>query len=137
VALVAAGGLAGTATRELVTLAVPTVGGFPAATFLINVSGAFVLGLLLHALARRGPDEGRRRAVRLLIGTGFCGGFTTYSALATDAALLLRQGDTGTALLYAFGTLLCGAVASWVGIVAAERLHSLGSRSGRGTRATI
>jgi CrcB protein len=134
--LVATGGLAGTATRELLTLAAPPSGGFPAATFLINISGAFVLGLLLDALARRGPDEGRLQALRLLAGTGFCGGFTTYSALATDTALLVGEGDTGSAMLYAFGTLLAGGAASWAGIVVAERLHSLCARSGNGSRRT-
>ncbi len=38
-----------------------------------------MLGALLESLARRGPDEGRRRAIRLLVGTGGLGGFTTYS----------------------------------------------------------
>ncbi len=116
VLLVAAGGVVGTAAREAVSLAVPSIGGFPAAVFGINVVGAFLLGLLLEALVRRGPDEGRRQVLRLLLGTGFCGGFTTYSSLATATAVLLVDGDAVTGALYAAATLLVGGLASWAGI---------------------
>jgi CrcB protein len=88
----------------------------------INVVGAFLLGLLLAALTRRGPDEGARLRVRLLLGTGVLGGFTTYSALATDTTVLLTGGAVGPALLYALGTVLIGALASWIGIRAADVL---------------
>ena len=116
VLVVAAGGAVGTAAREGMSLAVPSIGGFPLAILLINVVGAFLLGLLLEALARRGADEGRRRTLRLLLGTGFCGGFTTYSALASATALLLVDGDAATGVLYAAATLLVGGLASWAGI---------------------
>lgn len=69
-----------------------------------------------HILSRR-PDVGRRRLARLLLGTGFCGGFTTYSSLATATAVLLTDSATGTAVLYAVITVLGGAVASWAGIL--------------------
>jgi len=121
VALVALGGAAGTAARVAITLAVPSVGAFAVATFAINVVGAFLLGMLLEVLARRGPDAGRLRSIRLLLGTGFLGGFTTYSALATDTAML-TGGDTGTALAYSLGTLLIGGVATWAGILIGSRL---------------
>lgn len=51
-------------------------------TFAANVSGAFVLGATLETLTLLGPDGGWRRHARLFLGTGFCGAFTTYSALA-------------------------------------------------------
>ena len=131
--LVAAGGTVGTALRALLTIAIPPLGHFPVATFGINILGAFLLGALLESLARRGPDEGRRRALRLLLGTGVLGGFTTYSALAVDANLLLTRDTLGAALLYALGTIILGAVATWVGIVAASAIHR--RRGGQATPA--
>lgn len=122
-ALVAAGGAVGTAAREGLSMAIPLVAGFPVATFGINVVGALLLGVLLEALVRRGPDEGRRRSLRLLIGTGFFGGFTTYSTLATDTSLFTAHDDLGAALAYALGTLVLGAVASWAGMAIATRRH--------------
>lgn len=122
-AVVAAGGTVGTAAREAITLALPAVGGLPVAIFLINLCGAFLLGVLLEALARRGPDEGRRRTLRLLLGTGALGGFTTYSAFAADTAALVGSGDPGTAVLYVALTLVVGAVASAAGIAVAGRLR--------------
>ena len=115
-ALVALGGTVGTALRQLLSLSVPSLAGVPVMTMGINLSGAFLLGVLLNVLMHRGPDEGRRRHLRLLLGTGVLGGFTTYSALASDAFLLLSHGRLIPALLYAFGTLFGGAIASWAGI---------------------
>lgn len=129
-ALVAAGGTVGTAAREGITLALPRIGDFPLATFLINITGAFLLGLLLEALARGGPDAGARRTLRLLLGTGALGGFTTYSTLATDSALLLRQGDALVALEYALVTLILGALASWTGVLVAATTHRRRSHGG-------
>lgn len=115
-ALVFVGGTIGTGLRQLLVLAVPPIGGVPVVIVGINLVGAFLLGVLLEVLTRRGPDEGPRRRWRLLLGTGVLGGFTTYSALATDTTVLLVDGALGLALLYALGTVLVGAVASWAGI---------------------
>jgi CrcB protein len=121
--LVALGGAAGTGIREALALTWPApAGGFPLTILLINVVGAFALGALLEALARRGPDEGRRRGIRLLVGTGVLGGFTTYSSLATDAAALTGPA-LGTALAYAGVTLVVGAAASVAGIATGAALH--------------
>ena len=122
-ALVFAGGTVGTALRELLAISVPPVAGVAVVIVGINIVGAFLLGLLLETLTRRGPDEGRRRELRLLLGTGVLGGFTTYSALATDTSLLLADNRLGTALLYALGTVVVGALASWAGIGAGAALH--------------
>lgn len=120
-ALVFAGGTLGTAAREAVSLAVPRIDDIPVAILGVNLLGAFLLGLLLEALARSGPDHGRRRLVRLLLGTGVMGGFTTYSALAADTALLAGGGRAGAAVLYGVGTVLLGAVATWIGIWVGSR----------------
>ena len=114
--LVAAGGAVGTGARYLLSTHLPPVRAVPLAVLAINVVGAFALGLLLERLLRDGPDAGRRRDLRLLLGTGVLGGFTTYSALATDTLALLATGATGRALAYALGTLLLGLLAAVLGI---------------------
>lgn len=123
VAVVFVGGAIGTAAREALSLALPPVHGIPYTVFGINVLGAFLLGVLLDALARRGRDHGRRRVLRLLLGTGVMGGFTTYSALATDSAALIAGGRAGPGIAYAMGTLLVGAGATWAGIALAAASH--------------
>jgi CrcB protein len=127
--LVVLGGAVGTALREVISLGIAPIGGFPIAIFGINVLGAFVLGGLLELLALRGPDEGRRRRIRLLVGTGVLGGFTTYSSFATDTAQLLGDGSAGVAILYAFATVLAGAFATWAGIALGMRLGRPGVHS--------
>ena len=119
--LVLLGGAAGTLARRAVGLAVPPVADLPLGTLVVNLVGAFVLGALLEHLAGRGRDEGRRRDLRLTFGTGFCGGFTTYSALAVDTDGLLRAGQVGPGLAYALGTVALGLVASALGVAAARR----------------
>lgn len=121
--LVVVGGALGTAAREALTLLIPQWGPIPAGTFLINVVGAFTLGALLESLVRRGPDHGRRRALRLFVGTGILGGFTTYSSLATDTAMRLEPSRLGTALVYSVGTIVVGGLASWAGIAISAAVH--------------
>jgi CrcB protein len=115
-ALVAAGGAIGTALRQGLLLLAPDLEAFPLTTFGINLAGAFALGLLLEVLVRSGPDVGRRRGIRLLVGTGALGGFTTYSALATATAVLAVTGLAGWAVAYALGTVVLGAALSVAGI---------------------
>jgi CrcB protein len=123
IGLVAAGGTVGTAAREATSLAIPPLASIPLAIFLINIAGALFLGALLESLARRGPDEGRRRTLRLLLGTGFAGGFTTYSALASDAGFLLTGGQPWAGVGYAVITAVVGAVATLSGIGLAAAHH--------------
>ncbi|MEI5584824.1 MULTISPECIES: fluoride efflux transporter FluC [unclassified Agromyces] len=114
--LVAVGGAVGTAVRQGLLLLAPDLDRFPVTTFAINLAGAFALGLLLELLVRSGPDEGRRRDLRLLVGTGVLGGFTTYSALAAATASLAVSGLAGWAIAYALGTVALGAAMSVAGI---------------------
>lgn len=112
------GGFAGTGARyALEELWRPPSTQWPVATFAVNLVGAFVLGLLLEALARSGEDGGWRRRARLLGGTGFCGAFTTYSSVALESSLLVQHGGTSTAIGYALGTIVAGLVCAWLGIV--------------------
>lgn len=122
------GGSLGTAAREAIGLVVADRAGIPVAILGINLLGAFCLGLLLSGLARLGPDAGLRRTVRIMVGTGFMGGFTTYSALATDTASLLGDGRIGAGLAYGLGTVVIGGLATWAGIAVAS------TRANRGVR---
>jgi CrcB protein len=123
-AVVAAGGLVGTATRELASRALPhTAGGWPTATFAVNVAGAFLLGVLLEALVRGGPDGGWRRITRFGLGTGLCGALTTYSSLAVEVDLLARGGHWPTAVGYAAASVCAGLAATTVGILMSARWH--------------
>ncbi|MDJ0338498.1 CrcB family protein [Cryobacterium sp. PH31-O1] len=132
--LVFLGGTAGTALREALGVLLPfdvAAGArLPLTTVGINLLGALLLGLLLEALVRRGRDAGGRRYLRLLLGTGLLGGFTTYSALATDSALLLQGGDIPLAVAYALGSVLLGGLATWLGIVLGAALHRQASARG-------
>ncbi|TXL61939.1 CrcB family protein [Aeromicrobium terrae] len=120
VALVLLGGAAGTALRDAIERASGGSDGFPWATFGINVSGALVLAMLVEALALRGSDVGRRRRWRLLLGTGFLGGYTTYSTFGVETDTLLRDGRPGLAMTYALATVLAGLVVSVLGIKVAR-----------------
>ncbi|MCS6552857.1 CrcB family protein [Curtobacterium flaccumfaciens pv. flaccumfaciens] len=116
IALVALGGAIGTTVRALLAAAFPAHDGISWAILAINVVGAFCLGFLLDALARRGPDVGRRRAVRLFVGTGVLGGFTTYSTLAGDTAQLLDLGRWTAGTGYALLSVVLGLVAVVLGL---------------------
>lgn len=119
--VVLVGGAAGTAVRYGVALLLPTAPRqWPMATFAVNLVGAFVLGVLLEALTRAGPDVGWRRLARLGLGTGFCGGLTTYSTFALDITKALNSHAPLLAVVYAVGTLLLGLLACFLGVSAAS-----------------
>jgi CrcB protein len=128
IALVFVGGALGTTVRYLVAAAIPPVAGLPIGTFVINIVGAFVLGMLLETLALRGSDTGMRRNARLFAGTGILGGFTTYSAFAVDADGLIMAQNLGGSILYAIVTIVVGALASVAGIALAARLGRMAAR---------
>jgi CrcB protein len=122
VALVALGGAVGALLRYALADALPTgAGDFPTATFLTNVSGAFLLGVLLEALDRLGPDVGSRRLLRLGLGTGLLGAFTTYSTLAVEVSVLGRDGEPGLGAGYGLLSAVVGFAAAAAGIAVAAR----------------
>ena len=107
--LVFVGGAVGTAARYGCAQVWPTESGsWPTGTFVVNLIGSFVLGVLLEGLVRAGPDVGARQRTRLLLGTGFCGGFTTYSTLAVEANLLVRDHHLALALGYVAASVVAG-----------------------------
>lgn len=87
-------------------------GTFPLATLLINVTGAFALGLLMMA----GESSGALAQTRLLLGTGFLGGYTTFSTLSYDTHSLFRSDQTRAAWLNALGSLVIGIAAAALGM---------------------
>lgn len=120
IGLVALGGTVGTLARYLLDALIGDTAGLPLGIFIINITGAFLLGVLIESLALGGPDRGRRRDLRLLLGTGLLGGYTTYSLLATDIAALLIGHHIAEALGYGLATVLLGSLASWTGILTAR-----------------
>jgi CrcB protein len=118
-ALVAIGGAAGTLSRHGVAEALDADRLFPLATFLVNVTGSFALGALLAVLLVRDHSAPANR-LRLLLGTGFLGGYTTYSALAVDTDTLLRSDHVALGLTYAVGTVIAGFVSAGAGVAAAR-----------------
>jgi CrcB protein len=121
--VVAAGGTVGTSARYLITQASPS-SVQPWVVMIINIAGALLLGILLEALARRGPDRGRLRTLRLLLGTGVLGGFTTYSTLAVDLMRFLQTGSVNAAISYGLSSLLLGVAAAALGVRLASRLRA-------------
>jgi CrcB protein len=119
--LVGVGGALGTLARWAVSTGIPAVAAWPLATLAVNLLGALLLGFLLESLRRRGPETPRLRRWRLGAGTGFCGGFTTYSSLAVELDRLVSGGDAAVALGYAAVSLVGGVLAAVLGIALAAR----------------
>lgn len=119
--LVAAGGGTGVAARNALVGALGTVQGWPVATFTANLLGAFLLGGLLELLLRQGPENPRRRGVRLGLGTGLLGGFTTFSTLAVEVERLAATGHPGMAVAYGVASVVLGVAAALAGVVLAAR----------------
>lgn len=112
---VATGGALGTVARYAIsqTVDVPP-GGFPWATFWINVSGSFALGVILALLLVRSPPS---RYSRAFVATGFLGAYTTYSTFAVETVMLVKDGHPTIALAYAGASLAAGFLAAWAGIL--------------------
>lgn|GEM_PF-230610 len=121
VLLVGLGGCLGTLLRYLVSIIWPTpLGGFPYATIAVNCIGAFALGLLIAYTQRAGRNVGAHNSMRLFLGTGLCGGFTTYSAYVLESETLISMGLARTGLLYLGLTLVCGLLLTFAGIAVAR-----------------
>lgn len=86
---------------------------FPLGTFAVNIIGCFLIGLLWAFFSREvsWSDDGR-----LLLMTGLCGGFTTFSAFTLEGVSLLKENKTGLLLLYIGASVLTGLAATYIGI---------------------
>jgi CrcB protein len=119
--VISLGGILGANARYLVSLYVAERFGtaFPYGTFLINVTGSVAIGFFLTLASERLPID---PLWRLFFATGFLGAYTTFSAYTYEAALLLRAGEYGSALVYLVGSVVVGMLGVFAGILAAERL---------------
>jgi len=113
--IVGAGGAIGAIGRYLMgLLPMNPENGFPLKTFLINVIGCFIIGIIA-ALADKNAVNPN---LVLLIKVGICGGFTTFSSFALETEGLIAKGSTGAALMYVILSLVCGVLA----VFAAEKM---------------
>jgi len=115
VLLVLLGGAVGTGCRYWLSTFVYSVVEkpyFPYANFIINVSGSFIIGILAELFEARVLVSPTMRAALL---TGVLGGYTTFSSFSLETFSLLRDGETWLALVNAFGSVLLGLVAVWMG----------------------
>ena len=119
-AIVALGGVIGSLGRYAVGAALPHQSGdLPWATLVVNVTGAFAMGLLVAYLVDR---PGAHRLARPFIGVGVLGGWTTFSALAVDVVQLGQAGQEQVALVYVAATFLVGTLAVAAGAVLGQRV---------------
>jgi CrcB protein len=119
--LVCAGGALGSGARYLVsTWAARNLGAeFPRGTLLVNVAGSFMLALIVALPGARLSPE-----LRLFLGAGILGGFTTYSSFNAETLALLEQGSTGLALANVALTVLGCLVAGLAGLLVGRLLAS-------------
>jgi CrcB protein len=107
-----AGGLVGTTLRLLLDLLLPHGDdGFPVSTLLINIVGAFTLGLLTARLWPRASAS-----LKALLGPGLLGSFTTYSAFAVSLVALADAAQWLLAAVYLVATIALGLAAAWAGL---------------------
>ena len=118
--LVALGGAVGAVGRYQLGRAVTHLtgpnSGFPWGTMSANIMGSLAMGLLVGWLARHGSAGSEN--LRLLLGVGLLGGFTTFSAFSLELVLLVERGSVGLALVYAAISVLAGLAALYIGLVA-------------------
>ena len=111
--MVGVGGFAGSVLRYLIShyLNISTQTVFPIGTFTVNLAGSFLIGIIMaNALS-----EDVTQQMRLLLATGFCGGFTTFSSFSYEFFSLLQNGHNGYAFLYAAASFLFGLLFVWLG----------------------
>ena len=127
VAVIAAGGaLGGLARWGLSEALAGAEGGFPWGTFVANVSGSLLLGVLMVFVTEVWPP---RRYTRPFLGVGVLGGFTTFSTYTSEITALLVDGRVPLALTYLAGTVVLALAAAWAGLVLART--AAGVRRGR------
>jgi CrcB protein len=92
---------------------------FPYHTFIINITGSTVMGLIAGYLAFKGDGS---QPWRLFLMTGILGGYTTFSAFSLDAGLLYERGEIGLALLYVVGSVVLSIAGLFAGLALVRHL---------------
>ncbi|WP_322796451.1 fluoride efflux transporter CrcB [Tepidiforma sp.] len=95
------------------------IGNFPVGTFVVNVTGCFLIGLLLAYAAEKGSLS---REARLLLVTGFLGSYTTFSAFGWETYDLLKVSEPLTAAAYAGLSVVAGVLAVWLAATLVQKL---------------
>lgn len=115
--LVFIGGGLGTVLRFLATKLFYTANGFPYGTFFVNILGSLLLGLVLGYALKTASISSN---TTLLLATGFCGGFTTFSTFMYENQVFLKSGDFVLFALYTIGSFALGLLAVFLGLWAAK-----------------
>ncbi len=95
---------------------------FPWATLTVNVLGSLVMGLLLGWLARGDPANVGAEPVRLLLGVGVLGGFTTFSTFSLEMMVMVERGQPALAMFYATFSIVAGLAGLYLGLALARML---------------
>lgn len=106
----AVGGATRFITSELIKRKIPMK--FPIGTFLVNILGCFLIGVV-YAYTSKNADNSPQ--LKLLLATGFCGGFTTFSAFSAENMDLLKSGNHITAVVYILTSVTLGILATVAG----------------------
>ena len=119
--LVFIGGGLGSTLRHAINILCPRLLGtdFPYHTFIINITGSTIMGLIAGYLAFRGDAS---QSWRLFLMTGILGGYTTFSAFSLDSALLYERGEIGLALLYVLGSVVLSILGRFAGLTLIRHL---------------
>lgn len=119
--LVFIGGGLGSTLRHTVNVVCSRCIGtdFPYGTFIINITGSTIMGLIAGYLAFKG---GASQPWRLFLMTGVLGGYTTFSAFSLDAALLYERGQIGLAAIYVLGSVVLSIVGLFAGLALVRQL---------------
>lgn len=120
---VALGGALGATLRHLAGLLIGNTakGCFPWATFAVNITGCLAIGFLSVVLTS-GVASLRQEHLRMLLITGVCGGFTTFSTFSRESVTLLQDGHAAMCLAYVAGSFVAGLAAVVAGIWMARTL---------------
>ena len=114
------GGLGSTLRHTVNVVCARCIGtAFPYGTFIINISGSTIMGLIAGYLAFKGETS---QAWRLFLMTGILGGYTTFSAFSLDAVLLYERGQIGLALFYVVGSVVFSILGLFAGLALVRHL---------------
>ena len=122
-ATVAVGGAIGSVVRYLMAGWIQSAAweGFPYGIFVVNISGGFVMGLLVELMALKWSVSLEMRA---FLTTGILGGYTTFSTFSLDSALLIERGSYVSAAIYIAGSALLSILALFAGLWAVQTLYA-------------